>query len=300
MKAKRKLVLLLLPALYLNVCLEASENEDENGYLKLLPGSGDVLIDAETVEITEPVVLDLAAGAHTIKYLYEVVDLQWIPPFVTQPFDITRGDTLTIDLKETLSLNILSKPSDAQIHLRNRFLGTTPLSITFLVVPNQTLIFKKDRFQSKSVTITENLMDNPNLTVSLMPVAENSWIDEEEEVLAGQPSRQRRRLIKYSLAGLTVGAAIAGLTFKEQADDAFAAYQTSANQERIQFFFDRAESRDNMARAAFLVSEAALFVTVYLFIKDQRKSNTHQVSPIEISLDPTDRRRLKLAYKFRY
>ena len=302
MKFTRTLVLFLLTILLTDFNLFAQENQVETGYLKLLSNYDMVAIDGEVLKITESTTMNLTPGRHTIRYIYRVTDREWKPPFVLQFFNIISGDTLTIDLKERISFNINSKPSGAEIHLEEVSLGTSPRSLSILIFGNQILTLKKDKYQDKSISITEALKENPNINVSLTPLVELEQQTETEQILVGvsEKHRLRTKIIKYSLAGVTVGAAIAGLVFKEQADDAFKAYERSANRERIEFFFDRSESRDTLARISFLVSEAALLTTVYLFIKDVGDSRSYQKIPIEVSLDPYDKRRMKVGYKFRY
>lgn len=154
-----------------------------------------------------------------------------------------------------------SFPFGADVFLGDERLGVTPFWLDVSRVGEKSVDLTYPGYQTRNIRLSEH--SGPVLEVRLSPVREGPG----SSVLA--PEREQHgflnaRLLKWSLLMMSAGSAVAGLHFKDRADEAFDEYVHTGHSVRMREAFDRAEKNDRYALGCWIAAEVSLVGFLYL------------------------------------
>lgn len=255
-----------------------SQASGEQAVLRLVGGQGVVMVGGDSISVSgAPQTVPIPVEPVRVIYHPAFRPGPWMPGPVAQILTPAPGETLTIDLDHPFRVWLVSQPPGAEVRLRGKPLGRTPLQITLLLPPPEPVELQLEDYMDMTVPLGPELADS-TLTVALEPASGAPTRIE-------TPPKRGPGLLELGSLGLSAVAFGAGFLFKESADRDFDRYLETANLDRALEFFDSAESKDDRARISWVVGQVSLGLAIYLIVKELASEELEQ-GPVEVQLGP--------------
>lgn len=154
-----------------------------------------------------------------------------------------------------------SVPFGAVVHLGEERLGVTPFWLDISRIGGESVSLSYPGYHTRRIQLSER--PGPMLEVRLSPVGamRGSRADDRE---GGPSGFLNARSLQWSLLLVSAGSAVAGLHFKDRADEAYEQYLHTGHSSRMRETFDRAEKNDTYALGCWIAAEVSLVGFLYL------------------------------------
>jgi len=248
------LLVLLLPIQ--SLCNEA--------ILNLISDGGTKIVDGDTIHPTDALI-PLHAGLHRLTYLPVQCEALWRTPLVAMEIHINRGETLCIDLESAINVRVVTLPAGCEVYRGHTRIGRTPLFMTTLEgYPDTLTLIKEGHFAIK--ISPEHLSEDEMYHVTLLKdgstATTGSWIGRNRK------SSKRSHLMKFGSLAASISAMSLGFWYKDRADDYYNEYLSRGDPQTLDRFYRKSVEYDDRARTYWIVGEAAVILTSYLFLRD--------------------------------
>ena len=180
------------------------------------------------------------------------------------------GDTITLTPEFSIGYGFTSSPAGAEVWKEGQLLGFTPYVLRLPDTARAHLTFAMANYDSAHFAIDpDSLAAQAALQrqyhIALRPTPAALVFSEtgRDEYSA----RGRHRKLGFLAAGASLAAGIGAVWFKQEADEAYAAYLVTGAPLAREHYYDRAQQYDRYFSAAFGISQACFVFSVYNFIK---------------------------------
>lgn len=271
---------------------------DQPGRLTLVPDSGLILLDYDTLKVSGVTTLEIAPGDHVLSFFPSHPAGRWAHRYLEYPFSLGASGSRTIDLTACRVFSLRSEPQDARIDYRGRTLGRTPGDYLLLTGADDSLTFKLRGYQTSSLMIDRPGIEKDILFVSLNPSAIKEYENDVEQAIYISPLKQISE--PRMLLSLGAGAALLsiGAIFNGRADDHYERYLRLAGSTSREKAYQDAILNDRISKAAFIAGNASIGLFGYFVIRKlvfKQPGNAASHNPL--SLRSTSRG-AALAYEF--
>jgi len=217
-------------------------------------------LDGEFVGITPVEPRMVPPGDHRVWFRSR-------PPVAFEPLplpekrvQVVAGETIRVTERMGNLVRIDSDPQGAEVLVDGERRGLTPLVVRWMGGARDDLRIRRTGYYPEAVR-AERLVSGSAITVGLRPL-------DPDRVPARVTSGPISAGVNWPAWGiLAVGATSAALAvhYKNEADDAFEAYEGSADPGLQDDFLDRANRYDRFSSVAWIAAESSFLLSMWLF-----------------------------------
>lgn len=261
------------PVLYLLLLLSGFGScslyaEEAPGYLTIIPDSGVVILDEDTLTYSNPIQVEVPPGAHLLRFFPFHTAGRWAHRYIEYPFTLGSQGKRVIDLTRRSLFSFQTDPQSADLVYRDRFLGRTPGEYLLLTGVEDSVLVLKIGFQTKVINLDQLLEYGSDLFVRLEPDKTEAYagmISADEEYR----SPVRALLAPDLLLSLGSGAAllVTGVHYNREADRHYDQYLRLIGTSAREDAFSKARKNDRISKTAFIAGDLALGFFGYLIIR---------------------------------
>ncbi len=235
--------------------------------LTLVPDAGVILLDRDTLQLTETTELELAPGEHLLKFFPYHTAGVWMNRYLVYPFSIGPDGRRMIDLTGRRAMMIRTEPAGSRIIYRGKALGQTPGEYLFLMEPGDSILLEHDGYQPRALRIDQLTDADSDLFFAMQPL-DPSLLSQDLQSYQ-LPSVWSRVLSWDMMLSLGTGAALlaGGTYFNQQADSYYDDYLHLIGSEAREAAYAQARRNDRISRLTFIAGETSLGVCGYLLIR---------------------------------
>ncbi len=271
---------------------------DQPGRLTIVPDSGLILLDYDTLKVSGVTTLEIAPGDHVLSFFPSHSAGRWAHRYLEYPFSLGASGSRAIDLTACRVFSLRSEPQDARIDYRGRTVGRTPGDYLLLTGADDSLTFKLRGYQTRSLMIDSGGIDKDILFVSLNPSTAEEYESDVEQAIYISPLKQISE--PRMLLSLGAGAALLsiGVLYNGRADDHYERYLRLAGSAAQEKAYQDAVRNDRISKAAFIAGNASIGLLGYFVIRKlvlKNPGSSSNRSPL--SLKSTSRG-AELTYEF--
>jgi hypothetical protein len=240
---------------------------EEPGRLYIIPDSGLIMLDSDTLRIDKPSALEVAPGEHLLGFFPVHTAGLWANRYLKYPFSLGSAGTKTIDLNIRDIFNIRSDPQSAELIYRGRFVGRTPGEYLFLLGTGDSVIVTLEGYQIKVIKLDDVYDSGTDLFVNLEPENPNL---QTEDLQTYQPGFPFKKLLSADLllclgTGTTLLAG--GVHFNRVADFHYQKYLRLLGTNAREKAFSQARRNDRLSKATFIAGDVSLGLFGFLIIR---------------------------------
>lgn len=204
----------------------------------------------------------IKAGNHQLEAIPKHVT-EWNKPYWRQNFKIAANDTLYFHIDPIRQLYINSQPFDAQVIYQNQPIGKTPLFFTVTDSTTGLLVLRKAGYLDYIIKLNK-------LKTSFV----DAQLSEDKEIQEAKlqftsiiKNRQKRKkILTYSMLGLTVASGISAIYLKKQADDRYDDYLAATHPADMNRLYDETKQLDNYTAVSYGVFQVSFITSLYLLL----------------------------------
>jgi hypothetical protein len=266
---RNKILLLGIVSLLLwgPVCLELFA-EELPGHLTIVPDSGVVILDNDTLQYSEPIELEVLPGEHLLRFFPLHTAGLWAHRYIEYPFTLGSQGRRIIDLKQRSLLSIQTEPQSAYLIFRGRLLGHTPGEYLFLAGTGDSVLVNKQGYEPKVLDLDQILEYGTDIFVTLERDNSEAYLDQ----LSGDDNYRSpfKALLSPDLMlslGTGIGLLVTGSYFNREADKHYDRYLRLIGNKAREDAFSQARINDRISKATFITGDIALGVFGYLVIR---------------------------------
>ncbi len=288
--------------LCLGLCLAAAaalRAEDMPGRLTLVPDSGVILLDYDTLSVSGTTTLDIAPGEHLISFFPSYSDTRWAHRYLEYPFSLGAAGARTIDLTACRVFRLRTEPQDARIVYRGRTLGRTPGDYLLLAGQGDSLTFSLRGYQARSFRL-DDLGSGNELVFAALQQSSGEEIESPDIETANVFSPLKQLAQPRMLISLGTGVALlaTGAVYNRKADDSYERYLHLAGSVDREKAYQDALHNDRLSKAAFIAGNVSIGAFGYFVIRKlviRRPGSAGSRSPLSLV---NSARGLELTYEF--
>lgn len=237
----------------------------ESGWLRLVPSQepGEFWVDSVKYDLNENLVWDLPSGSHRIRVVPKRTE-DWMVRSFEKAIVIQPGDTLEVSAQFPEYTMVNSRPFGADVFLGGKILGKTPSLVSRQRAGDMPVRLFKTGFQDTLIRISDYA--GPSIWVNLTPDRQEQQARQMMITSFENKNRRDHRFAVLTL-GVSVASGVAALLLKDKANRTFDQYLKTGSADEMNRLFNRTEKYDRLSAAAFIVFEANLVASSYLFIR---------------------------------
>lgn len=258
----------LLAAILLTACIGLAQAAEEPGYLTVIPDSGLILLDYDTLNISVESTVEISPGDHLLSFFPFHSERRWAHRYIDYNFNVGSGGRRTIDLTRREIFSLRSNPQSAEIHYRGKFIGRTPGDYMFLLGAGDSLRFRLEGYEEKVLFIDETAGRNHELVAVLHSRSPIEYAGEIEPLRYSSPLRpliEPKRVLSLG-TGATLLAL--GVHFNKKADRHYTRYLQLAGATAREKAYQDAIHNDRLSKYAFIAGDISIGVFGYFLIRD--------------------------------
>lgn len=235
------------------------------GFIKIISEKAGVEVFLDSIKIgTTPLsVISVNSGKHILfapnpnRFLWGQVDF-------TRQIDIHPKDTMTVQLKFPTVLVFRSIPDGAEIYLKDKLIGNTPLYFFENVEPGTEFIIKKKYYYPETVTYNENSSAFFDVRLNLN---EDEYRNFQFSLLRLKKKKNFYKNTTYSLWTVSLISGLGSIYFKQIANQNYHDYLHSASLNKMEKYYNNSLKFDNLSNIGIGIFQATLFLSFYTFYK---------------------------------
>jgi hypothetical protein len=240
---------------------------DQPGFLTVVPDSGLIMLDNDTLNLSGPSEIEVQPGDHVLSFYPIQTSDRWTHLYLDYDFNIGSGGKKTLDLTRHATIDLRTDPQSADIEYRGSFLGHTPGEYLFLIGMGDSVVLKLTGYQSKTVRIDQSTDYEKNVFAALEPL--NPADNEEQVEVTAYISPLKELLSPDLLISLGSGAAllVTGVHYNRLADASYDRYLHLLGTDAREKAFSQARHNDRISKATFIAGDLAVGAFGFLVIR---------------------------------
>ncbi|MFC1537589.1 hypothetical protein ACFL4P_02045 [Gemmatimonadota bacterium] len=249
------------------VCLELIA-EELPGHLTIVPDSGVVILDNDTLQYSETIELEVLPGEHLLRFFPLHTAGLWAHRYIEYPFTLGSQGRRIIDLKRRSLLSFQTEPQSASLFFRGRLLGHTPGEYLFLAGTGDSVLVNKQGYQPKVLDLDQILEYGTDIFLTLERDNSEAYLDQlsYDDNYRSPFKAMLSPDLMFSL-GAGIGLLVTGSHFNREADKHYEHYLRLIGSKAREDAFSQAHKNDRISKATFIAGDIALGVFGYLVIR---------------------------------
>ena len=242
--------------------------EEEPGHLTIIPDSGVIILNNDTLPPGNPIRVEVPPGDQLLRFFPLHTAGRWAHRYLEYPFTLGSQGRRSIDLTGRSLFSIRTDPQSADLIYRDRFLGRTPGEYLLLTGVGDSVLVKMGGFQTKVIHLDRALEYGTVLYVTLEPDKSEAYIDQMS------PDDEYRSPIKALMSpdllislGTGIGLLSTGVHYNRLADKHYDRYLQLIGNEARENAYSKASKKDRISKITFIAGDVALGVFGYLIIR---------------------------------
>ncbi|MCE5272720.1 hypothetical protein LLH00_15675 [bacterium] len=285
------------------LCLAAAaaslRAEDAPGRLTLVPDSGVILLDYDTLGVSGTTTIEITPGEHLLSFFPSFSDTRWAHRYLEYPFSLGPAGERTIDLTACRVFRLRTEPQDARVVYRGRTLGRTPGDYLLLTGQGDSLTFSLRGYLARSFRL-DDLGASNDLVYAALEQSSEVEIESPELETANVLSPLKQLAQPRLLISLGTGVALlaTGVAYNKKADDSYEHYLHLAGSADREKAYQDALHNDRLSKAAFIAGNVSIGAFGYFVIRKlviRRPGSAGSRSPLSLV---NSARGLELSYEF--
>ncbi len=179
-------------------------------------------------------------------------------------FEITSGESLAITIPEIKYLYINSIPFDATVFLNDSLTGKTPLFITWTNPKNDILRIQMDGYKDYLIPSHDLKTDYLNIRLETDKAVNEIHL---QKVLHFKNKRTQKKLLTYSMLGLTLISGVTTIYLRQEADQRYDRYLAAGLPADMNKLFEETKDYDRYAAIAYGTFQLSFISALYLLFK---------------------------------
>ena len=223
-----------------------------------------VFLDGKPIGVTPLQSMAIATGAHELVVRSPLWPAWNQPDFVTS-FVALPNQTYEFQAAFPKKILINSIPNQAKVFLDEKFIGTTPLTIT-KDEKDHTIRIEKTGFIPDTIALSN--VSTRVLFIQMQP--DPVWVEKvnREKKHKEKTLKTRRRLMIASL-GVATAAGLATMHFRSRGNKAYSDYLSTAVPDEMNRLFEKAQYYDRMAGVSYALFELGFVMSGYFFLSSR-------------------------------
>jgi hypothetical protein len=222
-----------------------------------------IFIDGKFVGYSTTQKHPISSGKHEIQ-LTPSDQSVWRVGDWKKEFKIATGESLTIKIPEIKYLYINSVPFDAVVTLNDSISGKTPLFITVTDSAHDVLRIQKSGYLDYWMEVKAIKTNYLNVKLEKDKQVEETT---SQEVLNLKNKRTQKKLITYSLIGLTLISGISTIYLREEADQYYDKYLTAGQPAEMDHLYAETQKYDQYTAIAYGTFQLGFVTTLFFLFK---------------------------------
>jgi len=267
MQSKHLFLIIIAFVILLNLPVLAQDSGREQnapGFISIIStrDSIAVLLDHRLIGFTPIVLQPISTGKHELQASPRH-STAWEQPAWRQNFEIAASETLFFRVEIPRQIYLNSQPFGASVLRENRIIGTTPFYYQSFDSTTSLLVLRKPGYLDYLIKLPE--LKNSSVQALLK---ENNEIKESQVQFTSliQSRQKRKKMLTYSMLGLTVASGISAIYFKQQADDRYRDYQSASQPSEMNRLFDETQRLDNYTAVSYGLFQISFITSLYLLL----------------------------------
>jgi hypothetical protein len=242
-----------------------STDSSETGILTIQSADStmNIFIDEKLIGYSTTQKHPIPSGKHVIQ-LTPPDQSVWRVGDWKKEFEIATGESLTIKIPEVKYLYINSIPFDAVVALNDSISGKTPLFVTITDPTHDVLRIQKSGYLDYRIEAKE--MKTTYLHIKL---EKNNHVEEtnNQEVLNFKNKRTQKKILAYSLVGLTLISGITTIYLREEADQYYDKYLAAGQPADMDHLYAETQEYDQYTAIAYGTFQLSFVTTLFFLFK---------------------------------
>jgi len=220
----------------------------------------------ETAKGVTPISCSLSPGQHHVRVASPLVR-RWGAEDFQRIVTLTAAETLKVIAHFSKMVVIQTIPFGAAVYLDEVMQGYTPLTVSFDARHQPLVRLEKEGFEPVCKSLTSAEPDRWLAKLVFKP----SWLEQQRLDAAHRAGQlaKHRRLFLLNLAISTLSG-LATIYFRDQGNQAFQSYQTTASPGKMDHFFKRAQKFDRLAGGSYAMFEISFVLSGYHFLASRK------------------------------
>ena len=249
-------LLLIFLLMSIHVCAQ-----EDTGYLSV-DVDENFVISLDTLIVSNHSFSNLALKPGTYKIrAFNPDDISWYQNTFDKVIKIIPGEKVEINFKQNNYYRIYSTPINSKVFFQDKLLGKTPLFLNKDIYNDIELTLQKNGFKNKTFLLSANSNEY------FINFNERDESQNRKVFLTGIEKSN----LKWIEEGLILTSLLSSWTsffFKREADKSYEKYLNSANPQKMEDYFNKAENFDTYAEIAIGVSIVSLGTYLYILLTD--------------------------------
>ena len=260
-----KINLLIFIVCFFYALANISKTQAQTGYLGLSAKQNgvEILLDGKRVGRTPLPILQLNQGKYSL-WAKNPSRMLWGQFDFHREITIHAAETLYVEIAFPRVIIFRSNPDGAEVYLKNRYIGKTPLYYFDDVEPGTDFILKKNYYYAKTIRFDGKYPAIFNVHLVINEDAYRAY----KRIL--QQQQKRQAFYKKTTFGLWTVAFLSGVSsiyFKQQANNNYQNYLHSASLTKMNRYYDNTLKFDNYSNFGLVTFQISLLASFYTFYK---------------------------------
>jgi hypothetical protein len=235
-----------------------------NGWISIVSAIDSINIFLDNLFIGQTPIYQktIPTGKHQLKAVHHPIT-EWNLQAWNQNFEIAANETLFFQVTPPRQIYLNSQPYGASVIHQDQIIGTTPF---FFLASDSTagfVVLRKPGYldfiikpaELNTLFVNAQLKENKEIKDSILQFS--SII---------QNRQKRKKILTYSMLGLTVASGISAVYFKQQADDRYQDYQSASHPADLNRLFEETQKLDNYTAVSYGVFQLSFITSLYLLL----------------------------------
>jgi len=178
-----------------------------------------------------------------------------------QDFEIKAGDSININITLPQHYYINSTPFGANIIYQDSTLGTTPHFFTLPDSSRGIIVLRKAGYLDYIIKLSNKKTNFFDVRLNLDKQSEEEKIKFSTSL---QIKQKRRKILTYSVLGLSVVSGLTTIYFRREADQSYQRYLSSGHPLEMDRFYNETQDFDDYAAISYGIFQVSFVTSLYL------------------------------------